>query len=339
MSRTPAEVPEAARDDVLQRRPRRLRASLPLRSLVRETRLDRECLVQPFFVAADIDAPAEIASMPGQWRHPVRGVVEASSPTVDAGVGSVLVFGIPTVKDERGVTAADPGGPVPRAITELKSRYPRLVVIADVCLCEYTTHGHCGIVHGTAVDNDETLPLLARAAVAYADAGADIVAPSAMMDGQVGTIRAALDASGHSNVAIMSYAAKYASAFYGPFREAAGSTPAFGDRRAYQMDAGNAREALTEMALDMDEGADILMVKPAGAYLDIIRSARDAFPAPIAAYQVSGEYSMIKAAAARGWLDERGAALESLTAIRRAGADIIISYYATDVATWLEESR
>jgi porphobilinogen synthase len=249
------------------------------------------------------------------------------------------LFGLPARKDATGSAAWDPAGPVPQAIAAIKRQAPDLIVIADVCLCEYTDHGHCGVLQPAsgAVENDATLPLLAQAAVAYADAGADIVAPSAMMDGQVAAIRAALDRAGHQETAILAYAAKFASAFYGPFREAAGSTPQFGDRRAYQMDPANGREALREVALDAEEGADLLMVKPAGPYLDILRQVRDRYDRPVVAYQVSGEYAMLKAAAERGWLDERRAALESLIAIRRAGADLIITYYAKEVARWLAE--
>jgi porphobilinogen synthase len=251
----------------------------------------------------------------------------------------VLLFGLPASKDETGSGAWDPAGPVPQAIASIKRRAGDLVVIADVCLCEYTSHGHCGVLDAStgAVANDGTLPLLARAAVAYADAGADIVAPSAMMDHQVAAIRAALDDAGHGDVAILSYAVKYASAFYGPFREAAESAPAFGDRRSYQMDPPNAREALREASLDVAEGADALMVKPAGPYLDVLRLVRERFDLPLAAYQVSGEYAMLKAAAERGWLDERRAALESLVGIRRAGADLVITYYAKDAARWLRD--
>ena len=328
-----------ALDDTLARRPRRLRRTPGLREMFRETTLSAAQLVHPVFVREGRNVEQPIQAMPG---HAQRSVDRLSPDVDDAlalGVPAVLLFGIPDTKDAEGSGAWDPAGPVPRAIVAIKRQHPQSVVIADVCLCEYTSHGHCGVLDGEggSVRNDSTLPLLARAAVAYADSGADIVAPSAMMDGQVGAIRAALDASGHPDVAIMSYAVKFASAFYGPFREAAESAPAFGDRRAYQMDPGNAREALREASLDAEEGADILMVKPAGPYLDLIRAVRERFTLPVAAYQVSGEYAMIKAAAERGWLDERAAAMESLLGIRRAGADLVITYFAKAAARWLRE--
>jgi porphobilinogen synthase len=277
--------------------------------------------------------------MPGHAQRPVDRLGTEVDGLGAVGVRSVLLFGIPDAKDAEGSGAWNPSGPVARAIAELKRLDDSITVIADVCLCEYTSHGHCGLLDASthAVANDATLPLLAQAAVAYADAGADIVAPSAMMDGQVAAIRAALDDAGHTDVAILAYAVKYASAFYGPFREAAESAPAFGDRRAYQMHPGNAREALREARLDEDEGADMLMVKPAGPYLDIIHRVRQRTQLPLAAYQVSGEYAMLKAAAERGWIDERRAAMESLLGIRRAGADLVISYYARDAARWLAE--
>lgn len=316
---------------------RRLRASPALRGLVRETRLDVESLVHPMFVTAASGVSQPIEAMPGQSRWPVDKVTAEAAALRESGIGSVLLFGIPATKDASGSGASDANGPVPKAIAQLKRHDPDLVVIADVCMCEYTDHGHCGQLDSSSgiVDNDSTLPLLAAAAVAYADAGADVVAPSAMMDHQVRSIRCALDDAGHQRVAIMGYSVKFASAYYGPFREAAGSTPSFGDRRSYQMDYSNAREAIREAKADLDEGADILMVKPAGPYLDIIRQVRDCIDAPLAAYQVSGEYAMIKAAAERGWIDEKRIALESLTAIRRAGADIILTYFARDVAEWL----
>jgi porphobilinogen synthase len=300
--------------------------------------------------------------MPGHAQRSVDQLDGVIDELMELRIPSVLLFGIPVGKDANGSAAWDPEGPVPRAIHAIKERAPELAVIADVCLCEYTDHGHCGIVNTRYDDlsiativgdppelvfdphepegyllNDPTLELLARAAVAYADAGADIVAPSAMMDGQVAAIRAGLDAAGHSNVAILAYAAKFASAFYGPFREAAESTPRFGDRRTYQMDPANGREALREVALDAAEGADMLMVKPAGPYLDVIREVRARYDLPLAAYQVSGEYAMLKAAVQNGWLDERRAALESLIAIKRAGADLIITYYAREAARWIAE--
>lgn len=320
-------------------RPRRLRRTGTLRRMVRETTVRADDFIHPLFVAAGNGIERPISSMPGHAQRSVDRLERDVEGALELGIPAVLLFGIPEAKDATGSAGWDPAGPVPRAIDALKRRWPELVVIADVCLCEYTDHGHCGVLHGESghVVNDETLPLLAREAVAYADAGADIVAPSAMMDGQAGAIRAALDNAGHDNVAVLAYAAKFASAYYGPFREAAESTPAFGDRRAYQMDPANGREALREVALDAAEGADMLMVKPAGPYLDIIRQARDRFDLPLAAYQVSGEYAMLKAAAERGWIDERRAALESLTAIRRAGADLIITYYAKEAARWLKD--
>jgi len=294
--------------------------------------------VHPLFVRDGFDIERPIESMPGHAQRTVDRL-ETEVGDLDAlGVRSVLLFGIPDEKDETGSGAWEPAGPVPRAIAEIKRRDASVTVIADVCLCEYTSHGHCGVLDEThAVANDATLALLARAAVAYAEAGADIVAPSAMMDGQVAAIRAALDDAGHTDVAILAYAVKYASAFYGPFRDAAQSAPAFGDRRAYQMQPPNAREALREARLDQEEGADMLMVKPAGPYLDIIQRVRQATDLPLAAYQVSGEYAMLKAAAERGWIDEPRAAMESLLGIRRAGADMVITYYAKAAARWLKE--
>lgn len=315
---------------------RRLRGSPALRRLVRETRLDVASLVHPMFVNAESGNPQPIGAMPGQSRWPVAKIDPEVAALREAGIGSVLLFGIPVTKDARGSGASDANGPVPKAIGRVKKLDSSMLVIADVCLCEYTDHGHCGLLDSASgcVDNDATLPVLAAAAVSYADAGADVVAPSAMMDHQVAAIRYALDNAGHQRVAIMGYSAKYASAYYGPFREAAGSTPSFGDRRAYQMDCANVREAVREAKSDLEEGADILMVKPAGPYLDVIRQVRQSVDAPLAAYQVSGEYAMIKAAAERGWIDEKRVALESLTAIRRAGADIILTYYARNVAEW-----
>jgi porphobilinogen synthase len=302
-----------------------------------ETRLSVDSFIAPLFVTLGQGIDRPIATMPGHAQRSADRVVVEAAHLVELGVPAVLLFGIPEDKDEIGSSGWAASGPVPQAIRALKREFPGLVVIADVCLCEYTIHGHCGVLNDRTVDNDATLPLLARAALAYAEAGADLVAPSAMMDGQVAAIRAALDQAGHQETAIIAYAAKFASAFYGPFREAAGSTPQFGDRRAYQMNPANGREALRELALDAVEGADILMVKPAGPYLDIIHQARDRYDLPLAAYQVSGEYAMLKAAALNGWLDERRAALESLTAIRRAGAELIITYYAAEAARWLAE--
>lgn len=321
------------------RRPRRLRENAALRSALRETRLSVRQLVHPVFVRDGRHVERPIGSMPGHAQRSVDLLAPEVDDTFALGIPSVLLFGIASEKDATGSRAWSADGPVPRAIAAIKRQHPTAVAIADVCLCEYTSHGHCGVLaaDGRTVANDATLPLLARAAIAYADAGADVVAPSAMMDGQVAALRHALDDAGHSGVAIMSYAVKFASAFYGPFREAAESVPAFGDRRAYQMDPANAREALREAALDASEGADMLMVKPAGPYLDIVRAVRDRFDLPLAAYQVSGEFAMIKAASERGWLDERRAAMESLLGIRRAGADIVITYYAKDAARWLAE--
>jgi porphobilinogen synthase len=321
-------------------RPRRLRRTAALRESIAESVLLPRHLAHPMFVRAGISVERPIGSMPG---HSQR-TVDLLAPELDAistlGVRSVLLFGIPLDKDASGTGAWDPEGPVPRAIAEIRRRNPDLTIIADVCLCEYTSHGHCGVVDDSTGDvlNDATLQLLADAAVTYANAGASIVAPSAMMDGQVAAIRAALDGTGHEQVAILSYAVKYASAFYGPFREAAESAPAFGDRRAYQMDPANVRDALREAQIDEAEGADILMVKPAGPYLDVLQRVRAATTLPLAAYQVSGEFAMLKAAVERGWLDERRAVMESLLGIRRAGADLVITYYAREAARWLRES-
>jgi porphobilinogen synthase len=306
--------------------------------MVSETSLNPDDFVYPLFVVEGTGVLRPISSMPGHAQRSVDMLAPEIEEVASSGIPAVLLFGIPAAKDATGSGAWNPDGPVPRAIAAIKQRVPDMVVIADVCMCEYTDHGHCGLLSPTGeVLNEETLDLLARAAVAYADAGADIVAPSAMMDGQVGAIRHALDSAGHSSVSIMSYSAKYASALYGPFREAAESAPRFGDRKAYQMDPPNAREAMREIALDIQEGADIIMVKPAGFYLDIIHRARYRFDVPLAAYQVSGEYAMLKAASQNGWLDERRVVLESLTAIRRAGADIVITYYAKQAALWLAE--
>lgn len=322
-------------------RPRRTRRTPALRAFVRETTLDVSQLIHPLFIVEGSGIQKPIETMPGHAQLSVDQLEGEIREILPLGIRSVLLFGIPARKDATGAGAWDPQGPVPKAIRELKRLAPGLLVIADVCLCEYTAHGHCGVVHDQSgvVDNAATLPILGRTAVAYAAAGADIVAPSAMMDGQVAAIRSALDVAGFIDTPILSYAAKHASAFYGPFRGAAESTPAFGDRRAYQMDPANAREALVEVQLDVDEGADLLMVKPAGSALDIIRQVRDAFPHPLVAYQVSGEYAMLKAASERGWLDEPRAALESLVAIRRAGADQVITYYAKEVARWLSTAE
>ncbi|MGV3709142.1 MAG: porphobilinogen synthase [Gemmatimonas sp.] len=336
MSADDSQRAENPADAGLTYRPRRLRRTGALRSLVREHRVSVEDCVLPLFITAEQNTVNPIGSMRGHSQHSVDRLPAELDALSASGVSSVILFGIPSTKDATGTHAWNPQGPVPRAIREIKRRSPDTVVMADVCLCEYTDHGHCGVLQGAdgQVLNDSTLTLLARAAVAYADAGADMIAPSAMMDGQVAAIREGLDDAGHRDIPIMAYSAKYASAFYGPFRDAAGSTPSFGDRRAYQMDPPNAREALYEVALDLEEGADIIMVKPAGAYLDIIRQTRDQMDRPLAAYQVSGEYAMILAAAERGWLDEERAAMESLTAIKRAGADIIITYFAKQVQQW-----
>jgi porphobilinogen synthase len=304
---------------------------------VRETRLDAGRFVAPLFVTSGHNRKEAIASLKGHARLSPDLALREVHRLARLGVGGVLLFGIPDVKDPDGTAAADDNGPVAQTLRMLKAEKLPLVLAADVCLCEYTTHGHCGVLNGEQVDNDATLPLLAEAAVAYANAGADLVAPSAMMDGQVGALRSALDPAGFQATAIMAYASKQASVFYGPFREAAGSTPSFGDRKSYQMDGANAREAMREMQLDADEGADILMVKPAMTSLDLLARARDRFDLPLAAYQVSGEAAMIEAAAERGWVDRRGAIVESLTAIVRAGADIVMTYFAGDVATWLGE--
>ncbi|MGH8937132.1 MAG: porphobilinogen synthase [Acidimicrobiia bacterium] len=313
-------------------RPRRLRTRPEVRRLVAETRLDPARLVLPVFVVPGEGVRADISSLPGHARLSVDQVTVLAKEAAARGVGGLLFFGIPEDKDEVGSSAWDPEGPVPQAIRAVAAEVPELVRWADVCLCEYTSHGHCGPLRGETVDNDATLPLLGKAAVAYAAAGVDFVAPSDMMDGRVAAVRTALDQAGHQDIAICSYAVKYASAFYGPFREAAQSAPAFGDRRSYQMDPPNAREARREAALDLEEGADLLMVKPAGPYLDILRDLRDRVDVPLAAYQVSGEYAMVRAAAANGWVDGRLAMLESLTGIARAGADIIITYFALEAA-------
>jgi porphobilinogen synthase len=311
---------------------RRLRRTTGLRDLVRETRLTLDDFVMPLFIGPE---PLANDDLPGLRRHSVDTVAREAEDLVGLGVKAVLLFGIPDEKDEEGSGAWDDDGVVQRTLRALRERFPELVLLADVCLCEYTSHGHCGVLDGDHVDNDETLALLARTAVSQVEAGADAVAPSDMMDGRVGAIREALDDHGFESTPIIAYSAKYASAFYGPFREAAESTPAFGDRRGYQMDPANVREALRECELDEDEGADMLMVKPALPNLDVIRAVREAFDLPLAAYNVSGEYAMIKAAAARGWLDERQAALESVTAIKRAGADVVISYWTRELAAWL----
>ena len=341
---------------------RRLRRTSPLRDLVRETTLSPEHLVQPLFVTAGEGVREPVEAMPGVERLSISEAVAEVTELAAAGVRAVMLFGIPSSKDEYGTGAYDDEGVVQMAVRALKEAHPDVVVMTDVCLCEYTSHGHCGVFReggapdpgtlasggGAAasggdpvmeVDNDLTIELLAKTAISHAQAGADAVAPSDMMDGRIGAIRHQLDEEGHADVPIVAYSAKYASAFYGPFREAAGSTPAFGDRRGYQMDPANADEAVREARLDLEEGADVVMVKPALPYLDVIRRVKDATGAPLAAYHVSGEYSMLKAAGANGWLDERAAAMESLLAIRRAGADILITYFAKDAAAWLAEAE
>jgi porphobilinogen synthase len=319
-----------------QRRMRRLRRTPGLRDLVRETRLDAARLIQPLFVVEDERAAGPVAAMPGVARLALSELPGRIEQIRSAGVRAMLLFGIPKSKSPTAAAARAAGGVVPQAVRACRQAADDLVIITDVCVCSYTDHGHCGLVADGAVDNDASLAALAEMAVAHAQAGADLVAPSAMMDGQVQAIRTALDAAELTETGIMAYAVKYASCFYGPFRQAADSTPGFGDRRSYQMDPANAREALAEAQLDLDEGADALMVKPALPYLDVVAAVRQGFShLPLAAYQVSGEYSMIAAAAANGWLDERSAVLESLTAIRRAGADWIITYYAERAARWL----
>ncbi len=315
---------------------RRLRTSPTLRAMVRETILSPAHLIYPLFVVHGRNVREEIGSMPGVFHLSVDQLPREIEEVAALHIPAVILFGLPAHKDAQGTENFAREGIVQQAIRAIKHANPDVLVITDVCLCEYTDHGHCGIVHEGHILNDETLDILGQVAVSHADAGADVVAPSGMMDGMVGAIRAALDRAGNQDVSILSYAVKYASSFYGPFRDAAQSAPAFGDRRTHQMDPANAREALRETQLDVQEGADMVMVKPALAYLDIIRRVRERFDLPIAAYNVSGEYSMIKAAAARGWLDERAAALESLIAMRRAGADFIITYFAKDAAHWLQ---
>jgi porphobilinogen synthase len=314
-----------------ENRPRRLRATPSIRELVRESDVSTKDLIYPLFVNETIRSPKAIGSMPGIDSFPLGVVVKEAKEIEALGIPAVLLFGIPKVKDERGSQAWSEEGIVQKAVRKLKEE-TGLLVITDLCLCEYTSHGHCGVLQGDVVDNDSTLELYGLTAISHAEAGADIIAPSGMMDGQVKVIRESLDEAGFEQTPIMSYSAKYASAFYGPFREAAESTPQFGDRRSHQMDPGNLREALREMELDLEEGADILMVKPALPYLDVIREARVTFNEPIAAYNVSGEYAMLKAAAAKGWLDHDRAMMESLLSIKRAGADMIITYFAKDAA-------
>ncbi len=320
-----------------QVRLRRLRRTEALRALVRETRVEVGDLIYPMFVVEGKGIKEEITSMPGIFRHSADQLPPEIEEIARLKIPAVLLFGIPEHKDENGSSAYYPEGVVQQAIRIIKNSVPELIVVTDVCLCEYTSHGHCGVVTNEQVDNDQTLPLLAKMAVSHVEAGADIVAPSDMMDGRVKVLRESLDEKGFQHIPILSYAAKYASAFYGPFREAAESVPQFGDRRAYQMDPPNVREALREVEQDIAEGADIIMIKPALAYLDVIRQVRDTFNYPLAAYNVSGEYAMVKAAAQRGWIDERRVILETLTAIKRAGAEIILTYHAKEFARWLQD--
>ncbi len=316
-------------------RPRRLRSSEGLRAIVRETRLAPEQLIYPMFVCPGEGIKKEISSMPGNYHWSVDTLVEEVRAVKSLGIGGIMLFGIPETKDELATSAYADRGVVQEAVRALKREVKEMLVITDVCLCEYTSHGHCGVVHGNEIRNDASVEILAKTALSHVKAGADIVAPSDMMDGRVAAIRALLERSGHKNVPILSYAVKYASGFYGPFREAAESAPAFGDRRSHQMDPANAREALREVELDIEEGADILMVKPAGPYLDVIRMVRDRFPQPLAAYQVSGEYSALMAAARLHWLDLPRVMMETLIGIRRAGADIILTYFAKEAARLL----
>jgi len=318
-------------------RPRRLRKSETLRRLVRETRISPSDFIYPVFVSELVKVPEPISAMPGISNYPVKLAAKEATRAFELGIPGVLLFGTPATKDPTGSESLKPDGIIQKAVREIKSTNPDILVVTDICLCEYTDHGHCGIIKDGEVENDATLEILAAQAVSHVEAGADMVAPSDMMDGRVHAIRSALDASELTDTAIMSYAAKYCSAFYGPFREAVGSAPKFGDRKAYQMDPPNAVEALKEIALDIDEGADIVMVKPALAYLDIIARAKDMFDVPIAAYNVSGEYSMVRLAGSSQLVNEKQITLEILTSIKRAGADIIISYHAPQVARWLRE--
>jgi len=317
-------------------RPRRLRRSEILRSLVRETRLSTAGFVYPMFVCPGSKVRKEVSSMPGVYQQSVDQIVEECREVAALGISAVILFGLPETKDAAGASSLSASGVVQRAVEGIKKAKLNLLVITDVCLCEYTDHGHCGVVENGEVANDATLAILAELALSHARAGADIVAPSDMMDGRVAAVRKKLDENSFADIAILSYAAKYSSAFYGPFREAAQSTPQFGDRRSYQMDPANVREALKEVALDLEEGADMVMVKPALPYLDVIRAVRERFDVPVGAYNVSGEYAMIKAAAQKGWLDEKRVVLEVLTGIQRAGADIILTYHAKDAAKWLK---
>ena len=333
-----SELYETKHEFAMTERPRRLRKLPLLRSLVQETRLSAADFVYPIFVDQRLTAREEISSMPGIYRLALGEIAAEIEEVRSLRIPAVLVFGLPDQKNSSATEAYAWDGIVQQAIRTIKKMAPEIIVVADLCLCEYTDHGHCGVVHGGTIDNDETLGLLSKTAVSQAEAGADIVAPSGMMDGQVKAIRAGLDEGGYTDTTIMSYSAKYASSFYGPFREAAECAPVWGDRRSYQMDPPNRREALKEIAMDIEQGADIVMVKPALSYLDVIHAARAAFQVPLAAYNVSGEYAMVKAAARNGWLNERSIALEILTGIKRAGADIIITYFAKQASRWLQEN-
>ncbi len=334
MLREQEKVAEQTRID-LRNRPRRTRRTENLRRMVRETHLSVDSFIYPLFIAEGITEKVEIGAMPGQYRWPVSKIAQEAENIAKLGIPSVLLFGIPDFKDEVGSEAYNHNGVVQAAVREIKKAVPELVVITDVCLCEFTSHGHCGVIDQSGyVENDKTLTLLGKMALSHAEAGADIIAPSDMMDGRVGLIREELDYSGFENIPIMAYSAKYASGYYGPFREAAGSTPQFGDRRSYQMDPPNVREAMREVELDIEEGADMIMVKPALPYLDIIARVRDRFELPLAAYNVSGEYAMVKAAAQNGWIDEERVIRETLISIKRAGADMIITYHAKEAAPW-----
>jgi len=319
-------------------RPRRLRRKASLRKMVQENRLTVDDLIYPMFVMYGNDQANEVSSMPGVFQYSIDRLLPAVGEVVELGIPAIILFGIPEEKDELGTGAFVDDGIVQQAIRVIKEKYPELLVITDVCLCEFTSHGHCGIINEGEVMNDPTLEYLARTAVSHAKAGADMVAPSDMMDGRVAVIREQLDENGYSHIPIMAYSAKYSSAFYGPFRDAADSTPQFGDRRSYQMDPPNGDEAIKETALDIEEGADIVMVKPALAYMDIIRRVKEEFGYPLAAYNVSGEYSMIKAAAAKGWIDEKSVVMEMMIGFKRAGADLVLTYFAKDIAKWLRES-
>jgi porphobilinogen synthase len=319
----------------LVKRPRRLRINSILREMIRETSLNVSDLIYPLFVVPGDNIKEEIDSMPGVYHFSIDLLIEEVKEVSDLGIPAILLFGVPSYKDKLGSEAYSEEGIVQKAVREIKEKVPEIVVITDVCMCGYTIHGHCGIVENGQVLNDKTVDYIAKIALSHVEAGADIVAPSDMMDGRVAAIRKLLDSKGFVNTPIMAYSAKYASSFYGPFREAANSFPQFGDRKSYQMDYGNSNEALREIALDIEEGADIVMIKPALSYLDIIRRVKDNFNIPIAAYNVSGEYSMVKAAAKMGWIDEKSVVLEILTSIKRAGADIVITYFAKDVAKWL----